>query len=206
MVISEKLALLATSAGLIRISDGQNVQTATNPFWQQVATPEGSGPVRQLIAQSTTGRAQDISKKAVGGTLYALSAFRGKNQAQLFRYAVQETATSAVSGSTVVKLPDIFVKNVPSFFASFGSFRSILATDGAVFMGSVGKQLENDALVTVLNSLRTVGIYTGYASRPLFNRQIDVGVADSMLISAFFKNSSSGSWLVGTDSGMRINE
>lgn len=206
MVISEKLALLATSAGLIRISDGQNVQTATNPFWQQVATPEGSGPVRQLIAQSTTGRAQDISKKAVGGTLYALSAFRGKNQAQLFRYAIQETATTAVSGSTVVKLPDIFVKNVPSFFASFGSFRSILATDGAIFMGSVGKQLENDALVTVLNSLRTVGIYTGYASRPLFNRQIDVGVADSMLISAFFKNSSSGSWLVGTDSGMRINE
>lgn len=206
LVVSEKLALIATSAGLIRISDGQNVQTATNPFWQKVETPEGSGPVRQLIAQSTTGRAQDISKKTVGGTLYVLSAFRGKNQAQIFRYAIQETAMSDISAATVVKLPDVFVKDVPSFFASFGSFRSILATDGALFMGSVGQQLENKALVTALNSLRTVGIYTGFASRPLFNRQIEVGLADTMLISSFFKNSSSGSWLVGTDDGMRINE
>jgi hypothetical protein len=205
-VISEKLALLATSAGLVRIGDGQNVQTATNPVWQTVATPEGTGPVRQLLAQSTTGRAQDISKNTVGGTLYVLSAFRGKNQAQIFRYNIQETEMSDVSETTVVKLPDVFVQNVPSFFASFGLFRNILATDGSLFMGSVSQNLEDSAAVIALASVRTIGIYTSFSSRPLFSRQIDVDLAGGMVISSLFKNSSSGSWLLGTDAGMRVNE
>ena len=205
-IISQKLAILAVNNGLVRIGDGQDVRSAINPVWQIIDTPEGIGPVRQLLAQSTTGRAQDISKNSIGGTLYALSAFSGKCQSQIFRYDIQQTETNAVSAQTVVQVPDLFIKDISSYFASFGLFRNILGTDGSIFMGSISKQLEDNPLITVLTSVRTMGIYTSFSSRPLFNKTVDAGIADSTIVSALLKNLSSGSWLVGSDGGLRINE
>ena len=207
VVISEKLGVIATNNQIFRTNDLQNVQNVgQGALWQLVATPEGTGPVRQLTPISSSGRGQDVSKGNAGGNLYALSAYRGKNQSQIFRYSIAPTETAIVTGNTIKKLPDIFVKNIPSFFASFGIFRNIFATDGSLYFGTRSQDVDDDPVVTFLTSLATGSVQTGFQGRPLFTREINVGLENSTLITAMLKNSASGSWIVASDNGLRINE
>ena len=126
--------------------------------------------------------------------------------AQIFRYSIEQTETAGLTENTIQKVDDIFVKDIPSFFASFGLFRNILATDGALFFGTRSQQNEIDPVVTVLTSLSFGSVQTTFASRPLFNRDVSVGLVKTSLLSAMLKNSASGSWLVAGDNGIRINE
>ncbi len=203
VVISEKLLVLATNAGLFRLANGLDARTASDvDFWPQLATPEAIGPIRQLFAVSKTGRAQDIARKTGGGNLFALSAFRGKNQAQVFRFDVQQVTTGSISDTTIRRIADLFIENIPSYFVNFGLFRNVFATDGALYYGTRSKHQDDIPLVTVLFS--TGGVQTG--SRFLTNKLIPVDLRDSDLIAAMIQNSATGSWLVGGDLGVRSNE
>ena len=203
-VVSEKLILIGTNAGLFRLVNGLDARMVdtNSAAWQQLPTPEGIGPVRQLLAISQTGRAQDVARRAGGGTLYTLSAYRGKNQAQLHRFDIAQVTTGSISDTTVRKINDLFVENIPSYFARFGIFRNIFATDGSLLYGTQSKFQENSSQVTVLNSKE--GIHTG--SRFLNNLVIPAGLAGSTLIAGMIQNSATGTWLIGGDHGVRANE
>ncbi len=203
-VISGPLLVLATNRGLLRIGNGLDVRTVTSGgiSWQQLPTPQTAGPIEQLLAITATDRAQNIAQTTNGGNIIALSAFRGKNQAQMVRYDVTNAA-GGVDNSTVTRIDDLFVKDVPSYFADFGLFYNGIATDGALYYGTRNQQLgDESALLTVLFS--TKGIQTG--SKFLSNKVIPIDLTKSSLIASMLQNSATGSWLVGTDQGLQVNE
>lgn len=205
LIISEKLALLGTSNGLFRLADGLNIRTDSvdSLNWQEVATPEGIGPVRQLGAISKTGRAQDLARQVGGGMLFALSAYRGKNQAQLFRYDIAQVTTGSIFDTTVRRIDDLFVENIPSYFVNFGSFQKNFATDGALFFGARSKR-EGASSSQAILLFSKERIETG--SRFLSTKMIPASLEESTLIAGMIQNSASGSWLIAGDHGIRANE
>ncbi len=203
-LVSEKLIIIGTSAGLFRLNDGLDARTVDSSFvsWKLLDTPEGIGPVRQLFAITQSGRAQDIARQANGGMFYALSAYRGKDQAQMHRFDVAQVTSSSISDSTVRRVLDLFVKNIPSFFVSYGMFRNFFATDGSLFFGTQSKLHEDSSEASVLFSKS--GIQTG--SRFLSNRTLPADLSESTLISGMLQNSATGTWLISGDHGLRANE
>ena len=200
-IISEKLVLLATSKGLLR--NQFNVKTASDTAtmgWLQVPTPEGIGSVQKLFAITPTLRAQDVSSNDPG-YVNALSAFAGKDQAYVFRYTIESTVAGDITATTVQEFPDMFVKNRPSYFVGFGQYRSSYNTDGSLYFGTSNKTQTSGPVVVTLDS--TLGIYTG--SRLPTTITMPTGVQGS-IISAFFRNIASGSWIIAGNAGLRINE
>ena len=192
-LVSDKLALLATSKGLLKNSvDIQSAVNSDNVNWQLQPLPEGDGAARQIFAVSGNGRSQDVAT-GDGGYVYVLSAFRGNNQAYAFRYAV--------TGTSVEKIPDLFVRDIPSYFVGFGEFRNQFATDGVLYFSSRNKTEFEDAVVTTLNS--TVGIRGGRAFPTSIKTATTLG---GTIVSGIVRNSATGSWLVVGDNGVRINE
>jgi len=203
-VISEKLAIIATSNGLLRVANGFDVRTAEAAIasWELLATPEDIGAIRQLIAVTQTGRAQDVARTSNGGNLYAMSAYRGKNQAKLYRFEVKKVVGSSITDTTVQRISDLYVQNIPSYFASYGLFRNIFATDGALFFGTESKNNDEHSVATILNA--TGGVQTGIGF--LRNKEIPVDLNESSLISSMIQSSATGSWLLAGDHGIRANE
>ncbi len=203
-LISQQLLVLATNAGLLRIANGLDVRTIDSDgiAWQVVDMPETIGPVQQLFAITKTGRSQDIAQKINGGNFLALSAYRGKNLAEIVRFDVNCVTSTGVIDTTVARITDLFVENIPSYFVNFGVFRNLTATDGALYFGTRSKQFDNNPLVTVLNA--SGGVQTG--SRFLSNKVIPVDLSDTTLIAAMLQSSATGTWLVGTDGGIFANE
>jgi hypothetical protein len=203
-VISEKFVVLATSRGLFRLANGLDARSVdtVSASWELLSTPEDIGAIRQLIAVTQTGRAQDLARKTNGGNLYAMSAYRGKNQAKLYRFEVKQVVGSSITDTTIQRISDLFVQNIPSYFANYGLFRNIFATDGALFFGVESQMNDEHSVATILYA--TGGVQTG--SRFLNNKEIPVDLNDSSLISSMIQSSATGSWLLAGDHGIRANE
>lgn len=204
-IVSEKLMLLGTSAGLFKLANGLDARTVdlNSAAWQMLETPEGVGPVRQLFAITATGRAQDIARSAAGGMFYTLSAYRGKQQAQLHRFDVAQVTTGSIGNSTVRRIRDLYVSDTASYFASFGVFKNIFATDGTLFYGTQSKMQDIASQVTQLIS-RVENIRTG--SNFVSNLVIPAGLDGTHLIAGMIQNSATGTWLIAGDHGLRANE
>ena len=115
-VASDKLGILATSVGLFRVGDGKDVQVDTELNWTEIEVPSYCGPIKQLLAVSTTLREQDIVKENTNGVLYVLSADAGKNVSQFNRFTVNYTVSENKNGAleinsqTILPFPDYFVQ------------------------------------------------------------------------------------------------
>ena len=203
-VVSEKLVVIATSNGLFRIANSLDVRSVdtVSASWELLSTPEDIGAIRQLIAVTQTGRAQDLARESNGGNLYAMSAYRGKNQAKLYRFEVLQVVGSSITDTTVQRISDLYVQNIPSYFVNYGLFRNIFATDGALFFGTQSQSDDEHSVATLLHA--TGGVQTG--SRFLSNKEIPVDLSESSLISSMIQSSATGSWLLAGDHGIRANE
>lgn len=204
VVVSEKLICLATSKGLYRLSNGLDARIVDtrSATWQLLTTPEDAGAIRQLVAITKTGRMQDLARTSDGGNVYALSAYRGKNRAAVYRFAVAQVVGSSITNSTVQRISDLYIKNIPSYFASYGLFKNLFATDGALFFGTESQHDDEHSVATILYA--TGGVQTG--SRFLSNKEIPVDLNNSSLISAMIPTMATGSWLIAGDHGIRVNE
>lgn len=204
-IISEKLLLVGTNGGLFRLADGLDVRTVdTNSVsFEKLDTPEGVGPVRQLFAITSTGRAQDIARSTGGGMLYTLSAFRGKNQAQLHRFDVASVVGGSIGDTTVQRVRDLYVEGIASYFASFGLFKSIFATDGTLFYGAQSTMQDIDSQLTVL-ATRDGNVHTG--SNFVNNLLIPARLDGTTLLAGMIQNSATGTWILAGDAGLRTNE
>lgn len=203
-LISEKLVLLATSKGLLRIGNGLDVRTIdiNGISWQQVEAPETVGPIQQLLPITVSHRAQNAARDTEGSNLIALSGYRGKNQAQIVRYSINPTTATGVIDTTVQKINDLYVKDIPSYFANFGAFKNIVAADGALYMGAISKRDESDPFVSTL--FADGRVHTG--SHFLMNKVLPIDFAGSDLITGLLRNSATGGWLVAGDTGIKANE
>lgn len=205
-VISDAFGLLATTGGLFRVGNNSAINTATNQQavnWTFVPIPEAAGAPVQLAAVTQTGRAQDIVRKA-GGHVYVLNSSNGFDQSHINRFAVSPLVGGLITSETLVVFDDLFVQNIPSFFLSFGQFKNIFTTDGALYFASRGAI--NNALATVT---LTPSFPEPRVGVPLIGEKSvvqDVIFNNETELNAFDRSQGSGSWIVAGNFGMQVLE
>ena len=201
-IVSGKFAVIATSRGLMRIGNGNDIRTSTGidaSGWTPVTMPEGVKGVRQLCAMSKTGTFQDVARND-GGQIYALNVDRGTNRSDVTRFAVSSVENSPIDDNTMVPFPDFYVKGITSYRINFGALRTVFATDGALYLSGHGIDLELKPAVTFPRDSilsRFVGIKQVY---------VPLAFEGGSHITTIGRSFASGSWLISGDFGLRINE
>lgn len=207
MIISPPLAILATSKGLYRSGNGINIlscKTSSEIKWTQVELAEsvgavnGQGPVTRLLALTRSGLESDLVN---GGNLYALNAYVGYTQAQLYRLSVQ-LIDGKISDKSVVLLPDYFIKGLNTFFVNFGDYRNYIATDGAQIFASRSSFSNKSPLLEILPFQLKSGQRFGARN----SITIDLKAENTHSIGRMIRLSASGSWVIHGDFGLRVLE
>ncbi len=207
-IVSEKFALIATSFGLLRVGNGNDIRIAISPTdvgWCTVPNPEWPNNAQQIIAVSKTGRPQDVARYD-GGHIYVLNAYRGKQRSQINRFEIKAVdGANAIDDNTIQPLPDIFVKDRLSYLMNYGQLRPMFATDGAMYFGARDRDLAINPQVIVPSTAtppqsgyRFVGV-KGVA-------QLPVNISAGNNVTTLLRNFASGSWLISGDFGLQINE
>ncbi len=205
VVVSAKVALLATSQGLFRTGNGADVSTATTPAamgWTAVTLPESQLAVTRLQPLSITGLPEGFSKNPVGGTVYALAGSVNYDLASLYRIAVASTEAAAVTATTVQVIPDYFVQSTTSAFAALGAYRNYTPTFGALVTAS---ESSPDGVSPIFEALPPF-LRTGVFIMPKRNVQIQAGISTAITIGNLLRNSGVGSLILPTNTGMRVLE
>ena len=199
IVVSGDLGLLAGSAGLFRISNGNSIQDTT-VSWTAVTIPEQLAvPCGKLIAITPTGLAADLIN---GGNLYTVSSYHGLHQTIINRFYVK--LNSSISDTTIQPLPDFYVKDINSYFINFESFRDDFFTDGALLINSLSK----DSTQTSFVHLMQPGILSG-SRTPAVKKYYNISatdIAQAKFVSNIVRSSDAGALLISGDFGLRVNE
>lgn len=135
-VISDKVAFLATSAGLYRVGNDADIRQATSHAqvaWTQVDIGSDIDPIVHLSAVSTTGRSTDVARYA-GGNLYVVQGYAGRNHGTVKRFSIDHSCQKAVDDAVITIIPDIRIKNAPTMFRRIGYFARQCVTDGALWL------------------------------------------------------------------------
>ncbi len=212
VVVSGDFSLLATNNGLWRVGDFASIATAGSVqevAWTQVPLPEGPGPATRLFVISPTGNEQDVATTQNGGNIYVLASYIGYDQARVYRFTV--TNSTPVTDSTLQLFPDYFVQNIQTFYFNVGSYRNYTVTDGALLFTSrsaydpsllPGTIPQNTPpFLQIASPLLTVGRrFIGQNSTTVLN------IPNGKTMGQILRRSASGSWLVGGDFGVQVNE
>ena len=210
VVVSAKVALLATSQGLFTTGAGADVSVATTPAamaWTPVTLPESQVAVTRLQPLSLNGLPEGFSKNdllgnPVGGTVYALAGSVNYDLASLYRIAVATTQATAVTTTTVQVIPDYFVQGTTSAFAALGAYRNYAPTFGALVTAS---ESSPDGFPPIFEALPPF-LRTGVFIMPKRNVQIQAGISTAITIGNLLRNSGVGSLILPTNTGMRVLE
>lgn len=196
IVISGKLGLLATSNGLFRVGDGMNLTTATSPQdlnWTPVIISDAiSHQITHLYATSSTGREQDCAQKDTDGHVYALSADRGYNKSQIYRFSLESVTDTEITATTIQPfLSDFFYTTqarmpIPSFWINLKDFCDLFVTDGTLSFYARGQENKTASY------LKTVS-----GSLPLTIKE-----NSGCDIPSVIRNSATGTWLIGNETGV----
>ncbi len=193
-IFSGKLAVLATTKGVFRTSNGNNVmliKSDQNKYWTTLLVPPEIVPPQEFFVSSTTGLPTDFAQKN-GGMFQLLSAYLGSNRARVNRFAVKDVSTAPIDDTTIAPLPDGDVEGVLGSFLTFPGYRSSFTTDGALTLSTIGRAL------LISPYVKTLFYRDGHVA-PL-------GDSNGTLIDQVLRSSASGSWLVAGDFGIRVNE
>jgi len=206
VIISEPLATLATSNGLFASSNNSNVATAIHPndiTWQVVCLPEvagtfcGYGPVSRLLALSPNGFETGVRNN---GNIYALNAYVGYNEAQVYRFFVNPENIPFANALSL--FADMFILNKPTFYINLEDYRNYFITDGAINAVSRSSYAGSSPRLWLLNyQLRSGQRFA--AKNPSL---LDLNIQQYKSIGRLTRDSASGSWLIYGDFGIRINQ
>jgi hypothetical protein len=166
--------------------------------------PENAGPVQQLVAVSQTGIAQDLQN---GGNLFAMGSYAGKNKGKWSRFTVADYSVVGVDENTIQPLPDIFARSskdgeIYSYFASFGTYRPLLAPCSALQMTARDKDLTKLPTIDMISFLLKSG--QRFAATSLY--PVNAALETASDITSVLRSSGSGDFLAGTDIGLKVNE
>lgn len=208
VVVSGKMALLATSQGLLQAGVGANVATAANATamaWTAVPLTESETAVTRLQPISTTNVPQAFaSDGAAGGQVYVLSASTSQGLASVYRIAVADTSGgNAITSTTVQVIPDYFVQAHTSAYAALGAYRNYFRTDGALFSDSRSSYLASPLVFQAFPS----ALSTGVIFYPKSAKNISLtNLQGALTIGNLVRNSGLGSLIVPTGTGMQVLE
>lgn len=208
-VASRTLGLLATSDGLYRTGNGNNVSTAANTSavgWVKVSLNSDYTGVSKLIPLSSTVQSYEFANSAPG-QVYAITSSVSLKNSVIHRLAIKNSAT-AVDATTVQlvsnpKSKDInnVVLNTP--FSYLGVYRNVFATNGATLLAGASSYLTNNQHLKVLPNSLKVGV--GFSAS--LEKAVDLNLsATASDLFGIERNSATGSWLVYGDFGLRSLE
>jgi hypothetical protein len=207
VIVSQKLGILATSAGLYRVANGFNIAnpalTSGGLGWTNVPLPEGLGTATRLLAVSPTGFDAGLAAGGMGGMLYVMGGAVSFNQARVYRFSIADVSSSAIGDATVQSLNDLFIKNVPSFFVEFGSYRNFIATEGTSLLNEISGTQKNGPLLFDFGQLVMGNRYLAKNGNPAIGA---LPLTSTSSVRQMLRNSASGSWLVGGSHGLFVNE
>ncbi len=203
LAISSKLALLATSKGLLRTGNGADIRTATSASdvnWTTVTIPQAIGPVYQIAPLSPTANLQDFAN---GGNLYLLSAYRGYLQATVNRFTIN--LGSNIDDNTIQPLPDQYLANQLSTFINFYDFKDAFNyLSGAMY---VAHSLDNSTPLTLQkmpNNLKSNSRFFNYKN-DIYTENLNPGITPTQINHTMI-SSASGALLTSGNFGLRVDE
>jgi hypothetical protein len=204
VVISQKLGLLATSAGLYRVANGYNIADAALASdglgWKNVPLQEGLPVTTRFMPVSPNNFDSGL---ATGGMLYVLGGSVTLKEARVYRFSVADVSSSAIDDDTVLPLNDIFIKNVPSFFMEFGSYRNFISSEGNSLLNVMSGNQVNGPLLLNVAPIQTGNPYVARNFNWLFST---LPSSSTSSVRRLLRNTASGGWLVGTGAGLLVNE
>jgi hypothetical protein len=206
-VISQSLALIATTDGLFRNNNTTDIRTIEKndtAAWVSVPVAETAGASTQLLTTTRTNRSQDITRFD-GGHLYVLTSNEGLDQSRVDRFSIRPlSAQQAVQSTTIEPFNDLFVKDIPSFFINFGNFNSIFSTDGALYFASRSQHAAAPPRTVLTPSYLPpqVGVRNVGERSTILNIPYNNGTE----INALQQSQASGSWIIAGDFGMQVLE
>jgi len=202
--VSGNLGLLATSVGLYRTGDGQDISAAQEISWELVNVPKYCGPIKQLFPFSKTTHEQDFAKAGSDGMLYVLGSYYGKNRAQFNRFTI---SPGAVNSSTILPFPDYFVldnctgEGSTSYFVNYGTYRKMLNEDGGLRFSAA----DRDLCIPPFVKLLLPGITTGFTLPISSSTLVPLSIENSSDVVRILR-SATGPVLVAGDFGLKVNE
>lgn len=204
VLVSSKLALLATNKGLYRVGNGKSIATETTPAnvdWTKITLTEGPTPVTRLLAVGTTNLEIDFAQQAGGGMVYVLASSVGKQLSSVYRLTISDISSSAISVTTVEYIPDEIISTITGPYCHLGSYKNYFTTDGALSVvtqstyntaAAEAHTLPSDLTAGMLLAPRTLKIL------PLFAEDIEVRQLSV--------NRALGSKIITTNHGSQILE
>jgi hypothetical protein len=193
-IVSEKCAVIITTAGMYRIGNGHDIRYDSDKTlqWTPLTLYDQAGPAISLVAISMTGRSQDLARDA--GQLYVISGSMSNNTARLHRFAVSSVMNKPINDTTIVAVRDFVAENHQSYFANIGNFSSLFATDGTLFF-TQGMQRRKKMKTQILNN--------NFGRN---RRAMPLALGKDAVITCIARNSASGNWMIGGDFGLIVNE
>jgi len=205
VIVSGKLALLATSQGLLRTGNSKNISTANNQedvSWTETALPSSVGPVYKLF---TLSRTTDLNNWVDLGNIYTLSSYRGYLESVVHRLTVN--LDTNVDSNTIKNISDNFLENSNSYYISFHDYRDSLSLyNGSLFVTKSKDNLNDLALQRMPIKLITGSnkTFNTYKSN-IYSIPLELDESNTHINQLTF-NSASGSLLVSGDFGLRVCE
>ena len=199
-VISEKLAFLGTNKGLWRSANGvDSAHVLSKEAMQWVYQPllDGSDNIIQLRTVTASHQERDCAR-GNGSMVYVLNGYYGHSVTYVHRFALLDTEKSQVADYTVLPIPDYKLFQRFPYYHRYVGFKNQLGIDGAYCLTGQNCNRSadySDNPVLGLTPAQGVGIHAPL----LFSEQDEI-------ISTIVHNSTSGSWIVTGDFGLRLNE
>lgn len=204
VLVSSKLALLATSKGLYRVGNAKNITTETtaaNVDWTKITLSEGPTPVTRLVPVGTTNLEVDFAQQAGGGMVYVLASSVGEQLSSVYRLAIRDISINNIGATTVEFIPDDVLSTIVGPHAHFGAYKNYFTTDGSLSVVTRSSYNTAAVLANALPSGLTAGAVLSAKSLVailLFAERLEIGKPVS--------SSALGSNIIPTSDGLLILE
>jgi len=209
-VVSSKLGLLATTAGLFRTVNDGDVQ-ATIPEankWIEIKTKAGFslGPVTHLSFQSKIKGSFEE-----GGNLYTVAGNMSTDLATIVRFDIKDTSGPEIDDDTVApicELKEAIDDPIRDYYYPFGEMRSAFVTDGTFGFNILPRHFDNTLLVAKINmESNLTKLRRSDQSFPIgLNPTTDGLQACNYNAGIPVQNTASGAWMLPGDWVVKINE
>ncbi len=200
LIVSEKLALLAHSAGLCRVGDGKDVRSGDTDSlaWTDIQLTTTKTPVTGLVCTSVNGATTDVARATVG-QLYVISGSIDRDNTWISRFVIHTIRDKEIDGTTVQPLRDFGAQDALTSFIKCGTYISSFMTDGSLYFTATDKKKPTPQGVA-----RHPNLYAGFGGSKS-KVPVDFEKIKAQHITHIMRSKRWGNILVAGDFGLLVN-
>ena len=105
---------------------------------------------------------------------------------------------------SIEPLPDLYVKNMLSYFINFGAFKDLFFTNGTLLINGLSKDVDQTTYAHIMSPNLASGSSIANVQKYYNINLVDITQAN--FISNIVCNSASGALLISGEFGIRVNE